>query len=168
RRLRGQGAAGADLSAPLRPREAARVRRDGPDASGARAGDGCRSAADCSAQDGAGDVPVIAVVATRQTVESTARAPALRLLFALPGLHRVVRGAEVAFESLGAALAERGCEVTLVGSGEPRPGRPYRFLHAGCTPRERFMSWPRVPVFRSHYAYEDATFASQLWHVYRP
>lgn len=109
-----------------------------------------------------------AVAATRQTVESQTRKPPLRLLFALPGLHRVVRGAEVAFESLGAALAERGCEVTLVGSGEPRPDRPYRFLHAGCTPRERFMSWPRVPVFRSHYAYEDATFASQLWHVYRP
>jgi glycosyltransferase involved in cell wall biosynthesis len=102
------------------------------------------------------------------TGRAAAERGALRILLALPGLHRVNRGAEVAFESIASELARRAnCEVTLIGSGEPRQDRPYRFRHAGCTPRERFSGWPRVPMFRDAYAYEEATFAPRLWGSYR-
>lgn len=93
----------------------------------------------------------------------------LRVLFALPGLHRVNRGAEVALESIAAELAQiDGFEVTLMGSGQPRPGSPYRFVHVGCVARERFEKWPGVPVLRNEYAYEEMTFAPGLWRAYRP
>lgn len=93
----------------------------------------------------------------------------LRILFALPGLHRVNRGAEVAFESVAAGLARRGdSEVTLIGSGVERRGEAYRFIHAACTPRERFERWPRLPVLRAEYQYEEATFAPRLWRAVRP
>ena len=83
----------------------------------------------------------------------------IRVLFALPGLHRVVRGAEVAFESIAFELARAGrFDVTLIGSGRPRPGAGYRFLHAGCRPRERFEGWPTFPIFRSENVYEEFTF----------
>ena len=52
-----------------------------------------------------------------QTETLSATKP-LRVLFALPGLHRVVRGAEVAFESVAREIARTpGYGVTLVGSG---------------------------------------------------
>ena len=50
----------------------------------------------------------------------------LRVLFALPGFHRVARGAEAALENVARQLARRGCAVTLVGGGEPRPGLDLR------------------------------------------
>jgi len=93
----------------------------------------------------------------------------MRLLFALPGLHRVNRGAEVAFESVAAELARRpDCEVTLIGSGEPRPAQPYRFVRASCRSREHFERWPRIPVFRNHYVYEELTFIPGLWSAFHP
>jgi hypothetical protein len=80
-----------------------------------------------------------------RTVNPTSTAPApqtaaaaLRVLFALPGLHKVHRGAEIAFESLGAELSRLGQQVTLIGSGRPDSQRPYRFLHAGCVSRQQF------------------------------
>lgn len=89
----------------------------------------------------------------------------LRLLVALPGLHAVNRGAEVALESVADRLARmEGFRVTLMGSGRPRAGDPYEFRHVPCTPRERFARWPRIPPFRSDYAWEEATFA---WHLRR-
>jgi glycosyltransferase involved in cell wall biosynthesis len=93
----------------------------------------------------------------------------MRVLFALPGLHRVVRGAEVAFEELGRQMSRLpGCEVTLIGSGEPIADRPYRFIHAGAVSRERFERLPSIPYFRTHYACEDLTFAPGLMRAYRP
>ncbi|WP_222949897.1 hypothetical protein [Sphingomonas sediminicola] len=54
----------------------------------------------------------------------------MRILFALPGLHRFGRGAEVVFESIAQQIAAAGNhQVTLVGSGEVRPGRAYDFVH---------------------------------------
>ena len=42
----------------------------------------------------------------------------MKILMALPGLHRVSRGAEVAFESVASGLAQSGeIEVTVAGSG---------------------------------------------------
>jgi glycosyltransferase involved in cell wall biosynthesis len=92
-----------------------------------------------------------------------------RVLFALPGLHRVRRGAEVAFESVAAALARLpGYEVALVGTGAPDPGRPYRFTSVRCIPRERFESFPSIPLLRSAYAYEELTFVPGLVRAYQP
>ena len=62
----------------------------------------------------------------------------LRIAFALPGLHRVVRGAETAFEQIAARLALLGHEVTVFGSGPPRLDQPYRYIRIRCVPREFF------------------------------
>jgi glycosyltransferase involved in cell wall biosynthesis len=92
----------------------------------------------------------------------------MRILFALPGLHRVDRGAEVAFIAAASALARGGDDVTLIGSGAARPGSPYRFLHAGCIRRERFEAMPSLPGLRDDCAYEELTFACGLLTRYRP
>lgn len=92
----------------------------------------------------------------------------MRVLFALPGLHRVMRGAETAFEQLAKHLAMLpNHEVTLIGSGQPRPDMPYRFYHAPCIPRERFENWPVLPYLRGHYVYEELTFLPGLFKAYR-
>ena len=95
--------------------------------------------------------------------------PPLRVLFALPGLHRVSRGAEAAFENVARELARRDdFDVTLIGGGAARAGDPYRFLHAPFRPRERFESWPRIPPMRSEYRWEELTFIPSLWKTFRP
>jgi glycosyltransferase involved in cell wall biosynthesis len=94
---------------------------------------------------------------------------AIRVAFILPGLHRVARGAEMAFESIANELARiPGFAVTLIGSGQERPNSPYRFIHSPCTPREKFEHWPRFPPFRSEYSWEEATFAAQMGSRYDP
>ena len=92
----------------------------------------------------------------------------LRVAFALPGLHRVDRGAEIAFISVGSELAREGHEVTLIGSGPPRKGAPYRYLQAGLIPRERFERFPRLPALRSETSWEELTFLPGFHKVYRP
>ena len=63
----------------------------------------------------------------------------IRVLFALPGLHRVVRGAEVALEELARNVAcIAGFEVTVIGSGPARLFEPYHYRRARCVPREWF------------------------------
>ena len=104
------------------------------------------------------------------SVEAQAGRPddPLRVLFALSGLHRVNRGAEVALESLADQIAAiPGMQVTLIGSGLERPHRRYRFLHAGCMSRERFERWPRVPMARNDCVYEELTFLPGLLRAYR-
>lgn len=93
----------------------------------------------------------------------------MRILIALPGLHRVLRGAEVAFEELGKQLALLpDCQVTLIGSGAPRANSPYDFYHAPCISRERFERWPVLPYFRGEYVYEELTFLPGLIRAYQP
>lgn len=93
----------------------------------------------------------------------------LRVAFVLPGLHRVCRGAEVAFESVASELVRLpGVEVTLFGSGEKRPGNPYRFVRVGNVPRECFEKFPRFPVFRSEYVWEEFSFLPGFFARYRP
>ena len=93
----------------------------------------------------------------------------MRILFVLPGFHRVQRGAEVALESVATHIAATGNdEVTLLGSGQPDPERPYRFLHAPAMPRERFEKWPKVPFFRTEYMYEDLTFIPGMLARFHP
>ncbi len=92
----------------------------------------------------------------------------MRILFALAGFHRFDRGAEVALSNVAIALAKTGDDVTLIGSGMPRPDQPYRFIHAGSVRRERFERWPSLPGFRNETGYEEATFALALAAAYRP
>jgi glycosyltransferase involved in cell wall biosynthesis len=87
----------------------------------------------------------------------------MHLLFALPGLHRIGRGAEVVFENVAQEIARRGeHKVTLVGSGEPIAGRAYDFVHVPAVSRKHFEPWPKLPFLRQEFMYEDLTFAAGL------
>lgn len=92
----------------------------------------------------------------------------MRILFALPGLHRYARGAEIAFVSVARELAKAGDSVTLIGSGKAKTADPYRFLQASICAREKFESFPTMPVLRSEYVYEELTFVPGLYRQYRP
>jgi glycosyltransferase involved in cell wall biosynthesis len=92
----------------------------------------------------------------------------LKILFALPGLHRYSRGAEVAFISVARELCKLGESVTLIGSGIPETQAPYRFMRANSIRRERFEGFPFLPVLRSEYCYEELTFVPSLAWRYRP
>jgi glycosyltransferase involved in cell wall biosynthesis len=92
----------------------------------------------------------------------------MRILFALAGLHRVDRGAEIAFMSVASQLARRGDEVTLIGSGPARPDREYRYIQAPSIRRENFERWPSLPMFRNETAWEEASFVPGLLRTYRP
>jgi glycosyltransferase involved in cell wall biosynthesis len=92
----------------------------------------------------------------------------MRVLFALPGFHRIDRGAEVAFISVAQELAKTGDTVTLIGSGQERTGMPYRFVHAASVPRKHFGAFPSMPVLRNDCAYEEFTFIPDLLRKYRP
>lgn len=91
----------------------------------------------------------------------------MKILFALPGLHRFDRGAEVALLSIATELAKSGHSITLIGSGEERPSAPYRFLTAKSVRREYFERFPTLPPFRNEYAFEEFTFIPSLWWKYR-
>ena len=86
----------------------------------------------------------------------------MKVLFALPGFHRLDRGAEVALLSVAEALARSGDDVTVVGSGDDRPGVPYRYEKVPAVHRETFEKFPYFPPLRSDTAWEDATFAAGL------
>jgi glycosyltransferase involved in cell wall biosynthesis len=92
----------------------------------------------------------------------------MRILFALAGLHRVDRGAEIAFMSVASQLARQGEEVTLIGSGPRRPGREYRYIQVPSIRRERFERWPSLPMFRNETTWEEASFVPGLLRAYRP
>jgi glycosyltransferase involved in cell wall biosynthesis len=87
----------------------------------------------------------------------------MRVLFALPGLHRVRRGAEVVLESVAQQIALEGKhEVSLIGSGLPIADRAYHFKRVPAVPRDRFERWPALPFLRNEYMYEELTFAAAL------
>jgi glycosyltransferase involved in cell wall biosynthesis len=92
----------------------------------------------------------------------------MRILFALPGLHKYDRGAEVALNSLATELAMGGDDVTIIGSGNPKTSQPYRYLRAPAINRERFERFWSLPVFRSETVYEEASFVPALAFRYRP
>ena len=92
----------------------------------------------------------------------------MKILFALPGLHRYSRGAEVAFISIAKELCKLGESVTLIGSGTPEKQPPYRFLRAKSIRRERFEGFPFIPVLRNECCYEELTFVPSLAWRYRP
>lgn len=93
----------------------------------------------------------------------------MRIAIIAPGLHRVQRGAEVALEAVGRELARiPNVEVTLFGSGQMRQEEPYCFIHADNVRRENFEHWPKVPVLRNEYVYEELTFLSSLITKFNP
>ncbi|MEH6757981.1 MAG: glycosyltransferase family 4 protein [Parasphingorhabdus sp.] len=92
----------------------------------------------------------------------------MKLLFALPGFHNYDRGAEVALMSVAEELAATGDDVTLMGSGQPRPGTSYHFEHIDARAREGFEKWPNFPPLRSETAWEDASFSVNLLRRYNP
>lgn len=92
----------------------------------------------------------------------------MRILIALPGLHRVDRGAEIAFIAVAKELAKGGDDVTLIGSGTHRPAMPYRFLHAASIGRENFERFPSLPVLRNEYCYEELTSVPGVLWRYHP
>jgi len=92
----------------------------------------------------------------------------MRILFAIPGLHRYDRGAETAFISVAKELAKAGNVVTLIGSGRPRATAPYRYLQAKCVSREIFQAFPSLPLLRNDCAYEELTFIPSLLRHYQP
>ncbi len=91
-----------------------------------------------------------------------------RVLFALPGLHRVNRGAEMAFIQIALGLCERDFEVTLIGAGEELPNRPYRFIPGSMKDREAFRKRPMFPPLRTEYRWEELSFCPSLWKQFRP
>lgn len=92
----------------------------------------------------------------------------MRLGFALPGFHRIDRGAEVALLSVAQELAVLGNQVTVFGSGAARAGTAYRFHRVPAVPRDRFERFPFFPPLRSDVMWEDMTFAAALLRHYRP
>jgi glycosyltransferase involved in cell wall biosynthesis len=92
----------------------------------------------------------------------------MRIAFALPGFHKVERGAEIALLAVAENLAVLGHDVTVFGSGQARDDTSYRFQHVPSVPRERFEHFPFFPPVRSEVMWEDMTFASALLAQYRP
>lgn len=92
----------------------------------------------------------------------------MRILFALPGLHRMHRGAEITFISIASELARRGDEVTLIGSGSHQPDSPYRYRRASLIPREYFERFPSMPLFRNETSWEEASFIPDFLRSYQP
>jgi glycosyltransferase involved in cell wall biosynthesis len=110
-------------------------------------------------------------ISTSARGQDAPSAPArpLRVLFALPGLHRVNRGAEVVLEEVAQrAAAEARFAVTVFGSGPARPGQPYRYRKLKGLRREWFEKFPRVPYARDHYMWEELAHAPSLYSNYRP
>jgi glycosyltransferase involved in cell wall biosynthesis len=93
----------------------------------------------------------------------------LRVLFALPGLHRVNRGAEVVLEEVGRRAArDHGLDVTLIGSGQDRSGEPYEYRQVSSIRRESFEHFPKIPYARDLYAWEELFYAPRLLRAYSP
>ena len=92
----------------------------------------------------------------------------MRILFALPGFHRVERGAEIALIAVASELAAAGDDVTLIGSGPALPDRPYQYLKAPAIAREKLEWLPHLPMFRGDTAWEEASFVPGLLRRYRP
>jgi glycosyltransferase involved in cell wall biosynthesis len=90
------------------------------------------------------------------------RASPLHVAIVLPGLGRVQRGAEAAFLELTKQfVADPSLKIELFGTGSAGvDGVP---LHtAGFVPRERFENWPRLPILRGPYHYEELSFVMSL------
>ena len=114
------------------------------------------------------DRPEAIVYQNPRDARASTNKAGMRVLFALTGLGRYARGAEIAFISVARELAKAGDSVTLIGSGQPSVATPYRFLRAPSLTRENFESFPSIPLLRNECAYEELTFAPAFLRQYRP
>jgi glycosyltransferase involved in cell wall biosynthesis len=92
----------------------------------------------------------------------------VRVLFALSGIHRVDRGAEIAFLQIASQLVAQGNTVTAIGSGPARPDAPYQYIRVPVIARDRFERFPSIPALRNETGWEDASFVPGLLKAYRP
>lgn len=92
----------------------------------------------------------------------------MRIAFALAGIHRVQRGAEIAFLAVARELATRGHAVTAIGSGPALEDAPYQYLRASVISRERLEKLPNLPALRNETAWEEASFIPGFLRQYRP
>lgn len=85
------------------------------------------------------------------------------LVMALPGLHRVRRGAETAMEIFAGEMARLpGWDVTVFGGGPPIAGRPYAYEQVACPELEHYSRRRSLPLFRTAFQWEEFTFAKEL------
>lgn len=70
--------------------------------------------------------------------------------------------------AIASELARSGDQVTLIGSGPPRPDRLYNYISVPTISRKRFENLPSVPFFRNETAWEDACFAPGLLRRFKP
>jgi glycosyltransferase involved in cell wall biosynthesis len=92
-----------------------------------------------------------------------------RVAFVLPGLHRINRGAEVAFESIAYRLAQDPAwRVTVIGSGPPRGDAPYTYHQVRSIHRRWFEHLPSLPGLRDATMYEELSFLPGLMRYYQP
>ena len=102
------------------------------------------------------------------SIPQPATVPGVRILISLSGLHRVRRGAEIAFESIASGLADLGHAVTIYGSGPTLEEASYAYRHLPVIRRERFERWPSAPPFRDPTTYESLSFMPGLLKAFRP
>jgi glycosyltransferase involved in cell wall biosynthesis len=75
----------------------------------------------------------------------------------------------VAFENIADRLgAFPDVDLTVFGSGDAQPGKAYDFVSARCIDRTRFERFPRIPMLRSEWQWEESTFAASLVRKYHP
>lgn len=87
----------------------------------------------------------------------------IRVAMILPGLGRVQRGAETAFLEVASGLNEfNDVEVELFGSSTNVPD-DLTIRAVECTPREKFESFPKFPMFRTECHYEEFSYVGRLW-----
>ena len=87
----------------------------------------------------------------------------IRVAVVLPGLGRVQRGAETAFIEVAKELSNfDDVDVKLFGSSTIVP-EGLDICAVECTPREKFESFPRFPMFRSECHYEEFSYVERLW-----
>lgn len=85
------------------------------------------------------------------------------LVMALPGLHRVRRGAETAMEIFAREVARLpGWEVTVFGGGPPIEGRAYAYEQVESPPVEHYSRRRSLPLFRNSFQWEEFSFANGL------
>ena len=87
----------------------------------------------------------------------------LRIGMMLPGLGRVERGAEMAFLELARQWIEAdAADVDCFATGPQLPQGVHR-QPVGCLPREWFERfWPRMPMLRTEFDYEELTYLCHL------
>lgn len=90
------------------------------------------------------------------------------IFFALPGLLRHSRGAEIAFISVATELAKLGDTVTIMGSGPVRAGTHDGYVGVPSIAHKNFESFSSIPPLRNEFADDEMTFVPGRLSQYQP